>query len=82
MAFYDEFKCARLKNIKSDDTTDTVTLIYHNDPTKEYVYDCTNVNTFDSQLSNFLSSINRRKAVVLDSFIQERIADRSLTIKS
>ena len=42
----------------------------------------TNVNTFDSQLSNFLSSINRRKAVILDSFIQERIDDRSLTIKS
>ncbi len=82
MAFYDEFKCARLKNVKSDDTADTVTLIYHSDPTKEYVYDCLNVNTFDTQFSDFLSSINRRKAVVVDSFIQERIADRSLTIKS
>ncbi|MEC7807462.1 MAG: hypothetical protein VYD75_10140 [Pseudomonadota bacterium] len=83
MAFYDEFKCARLKNVKSDDTADTVTLIYHSDPTKEYVYDCSNVNTFDTQFSDFLSSIvNRKKAMVVDSFIQSRIADGSLIIKS
>ena len=82
MAFYDEFKCARLLNVKSDTTDDTVTLIYHSDPTKEYVYDCANVNTFDTQFSDFLDSIDRKKARIVDSFIQERVANGLLTIKS
>ena len=63
MAFYDEFKCARLKNVKSDGTAKTVTLIYHSDPTKECVYDCANVNTFDTQFSDFLSSLNNTGSV-------------------
>ena len=83
MAFYDEFKCTHLKNVKSDDTANTVTLIYHSDPTKEYVYDCSNVNTFDTQFSDFLSSIvDRRKARVVDNFIQDKVANGLLTIKS
>ena len=83
MAVYDEFKHALIKIVTSDVAAKTVTLVYHRDPTAQYVYDCENVGTFDTEFSDFLNTVNRKNAVrVVDNFIQKKVSDGSLTIKS